>query len=151
MARSTGKFPALRGGTGKQRPVTGKFPALQRTLLVIDDEPDIARLINKIFERRGYRILVATDGEEGLARSFAELPDLVLLDINLPGLDGWEVCRRIKEDARTRGIPVLLMSAGHDNLREAERALQLGASEFIIKPFVREVLIHNVERLLAKR
>ena len=150
MAR-TGKFPTLRGGTGRQKPITGRFASIKRTLMVVDDEPDVARLINKIFEKRGYRILVAGDGEEALDRIFAELPDMVLLDINLPKLDGWEVCRRIKDDARTRGIPVLLMSAGHDNLREAERAMTIGASEFIIKPFVREVLIHNVERLLAGR
>jgi DNA-binding response OmpR family regulator len=119
--------------------------------MVVDDEPDIARLINKIFERRGYRILVASDGEEAIERTIAELPDLVLLDIHLPKLSGWEVCKRLKADPRTKGIPIVLMTAAGSTIDDATAGMAIGADEYLVKPFVREVLIHNVERLLGKR
>lgn len=150
MARSTGKQPVQRS-TGRQRAVTGKFPSLRRTLLVVDDEPEIARLIQRWFEKLGYRIIVAGDGAEALARVQEELPDLVLLDLHLPKVDGWEVCEKIKADPRTAGIPVVLMTAQQLTVGEAQAGLALGADEVLLKPFVREVLIHNVQRLLAGR
>ena len=150
MARSTGKFPAVKSPTGKHRTITGshKLVGGRRTILVIDDAPEIARLVGKILGK-SYRLLVAEDGEEGLARAIAELPDLILLDLNLPRLDGWEVCRRLKSDPKTRGIAIVIMTADESTSDDAERALKLGADEYLIKPFVREVLLHNIERLLG--
>src|SRR5437016_1002093 len=107
MSRSTGKFPAIRSGSGRQRAITGpqQTVRIRRAVLVVDDAPEVARLVTKLLGKT-YDVLVATDGEEGLARAAAELPDLVLLDINLPKLDGWEVCRRLKADPKLAGIPV---------------------------------------------
>ncbi len=152
MARSTGKFPVVRSNTGRHRAITGsqKIITAKRTILVVDDSAEIARLVSKILGK-SYRILIAEDGEEGLQRAVAELPDLVLLDLNLPKLDGWEVCRRLKGDAKTRGIPVVIMTADESTPDDADRALRLGAAEYLIKPFVREVLMHNIERILAGR
>src|SRR5438094_10459553 len=128
MARSTGKFPAVRSGsTGRQRSITGS-QRIRRAVLVVDDAPEITRLVNKLLGK-SYDVLIAGDGEEALARAAAELPDLVLLDINLPKLDGWEVCRRLKSDPKLRGIPVVFMTAGASTPEDAEQALALGAAE----------------------
>jgi CheY-like chemotaxis protein len=152
MARSTGKHPVLRSNTGRHRAITGTQRALtlKRTVLVIDDSPEIARLVAKILGK-SYTILVAGDGEEGLARVAVELPDLVLLDLNLPKLDGWQVCRLIKSDPKLKGIPVVIMSAQESTPEDAARAIKMGADEYLVKPFVREVLIHNIDRILANR
>src|SRR5262245_58707863 len=81
------------------------------TLLVIEDDPDIVELLRYNLEREGFRVLVATDGEKGLVEATRLQPELVLLDLMLPGLDGLEVCRRLRTLESTRGIPVLVLTA----------------------------------------
>jgi putative two-component system response regulator len=147
MARSTGKFPAVRSATGKHKAITGSHKIVRRTVLVVDDAPEIARLVAKILGK-SYRVVIASDGEEALTQVAADPPDLILLDLHMPKLDGWEVCRRLKGDAKTRDIAIVIMTAGDSTPEDAERALRLGADEYLMKPFVREVLLHNVERLL---
>jgi DNA-binding response OmpR family regulator len=120
------------------------------TLLVVDDEPEINKLVARIFEKRGYRVLAATDGAEALARVADERPDLIMLDLNLPKIDGWEVCRRLKSDPGTAKIPIIMLTAAHSNVDDAEIGLGLGADEYVAKPFVKAVLLHNVERLLGR-
>ena len=104
MGRPTGKHPVVRSTTGRHRAITGtqRAVSLKRTVLVIDDSPEIARLVGKILGK-SYQILVAGDGEEGLARVATELPDLVLLDLNLPKLSGWQVCRPPQGRPQARG------------------------------------------------
>jgi CheY-like chemotaxis protein len=121
-----------------------------RTLLVVDDAPDIVRLITKIFEGRGLRVLAGKDGQEGLDLVAAHRPDVVLLDLDLPRIDGFEVCRRLKADEATRSIPIVMMTAAHVSPAAARRGVDCGADEYVAKPFLREVLIHNVERLLER-
>jgi DNA-binding response OmpR family regulator len=121
------------------------------TLLVVEDEPEINTLVMRIFEKRGYRVLSAIDGQEALTRVEAETPDLIILDLNLPKLDGWEVCQRLKSDPSTRGIPIIMLTAAHANVDDAGIGLGLGADEYVAKPFVKAVLLHNVERLLGRR
>jgi DNA-binding response OmpR family regulator len=120
------------------------------TLLVVDDEPEINKLVARIFEKRGYRVNTATDGAEALASVAKDRPDLIMLDLNLPRIDGWEVCRRLKGDPATRAIPIIMLTAAHANVDDAEIGLGLGADEYVAKPFVRAVLLHNVERLLGR-
>jgi CheY-like chemotaxis protein len=144
MSRSTGKHAVV----GKR--TTGSHAAVKRRILVIDDQVEIARLIARILGK-SYDVSTAEDGESGLRRVSIDLPDLVLLDLNMPNMDGWEVCRRLKSDPRTREIPVVMMTAGESTPEDAARGLSLGASEYLVKPFVREVLIHNVQRILASR
>jgi DNA-binding response OmpR family regulator len=122
----------------------------QPTLLVVDDEPDIAKLVARIFEKRGYRVNVAGDGAEALASVAKDRPDLLILDLNLPKIDGWEVCRRLKGDPTTRAIPIIMLTAAHANVDDANIGLGLGADEYVAKPFVKAVLLHNVERLLGR-
>lgn len=124
--------------------------AEQPTLLVVDDEPEINNLVARIFEKRGYRVVAALDGAEALRRVGAEPPDLIMLDLNLPKIDGWEVCRRLKSDPATKQIPIIMMTAAHANIDDAQIGLGLGADEYVAKPFVRAVLLYNVERLLGR-
>ncbi len=120
------------------------------TLLVVDDEPEINKLVARLFEKRGYRVVAALDGAEALASVARERPDLIILDLNLPKIDGWEVCRQLKSDAATRAIPIIMLTAAHANVDDAQIGLGLGADEYVAKPFVRAVLLHNVERLLGR-
>lgn len=120
------------------------------TLLVVDDEPEINKLVARIFEKRGYRVNSALDGAEALASVKRERPDLLILDLNLPKVDGWEVCRQLKSDPATRSIPIIMLTAAHANVDDAQIGLGLGADEYVAKPFVRAVLLHNVERLLGR-
>jgi len=117
-------------------------------ILVVDDEPDIVRFVTKILESRGHTVVTAADGADALSRVAEDVPDVVVLDVNIPQLDGFEVCRRLKSDPATSHIPVVMMTAAYVRVEDAQHGTSLGADEYVIKPFLREVLIHNVERLL---
>ncbi len=117
-------------------------------VLVVDDEPEIVTLVAKLLEARGHRVTVGRDGQEALDLVAAERPDLVVIDLNLPKIDGFEVVRRLKSDDATRDLPVVMMTAAFPTHEDADRGLALGADEYVVKPFLREVLLHNVERLL---
>ena len=121
-----------------------------RTLLVVDDAPEIVRLVTKIFEARGLRVVAGKDGHEALELVASQRPDVILLDLDLPRIDGFEVCKRLKADASTKGIPIVMMTAAHASLEAARRGVDCGADEYVAKPFLREVLVHNVERLLDR-
>jgi CheY-like chemotaxis protein len=116
-------------------------------ILVVDDEPDIVRVVVKILASRGHQMTTASDGEEALETMKADPPDVVILDLNLPRLDGWEVCKRIKADPATQHVPVVMMTAAYVSVDDARAGAGAGADEYLVKPFLREVLIHNVERL----
>lgn len=120
-------------------------------ILVVDDEPDIVRVVVKIMGARGHELRTAADGFEALDKVREERPDLVILDLNLPRMDGFEVCRRLKSDAATRDIPIVMMTAAYVSVEDARKGEGIGADEYVVKPFLREVLIHNVERLLARK
>lgn len=120
-------------------------------ILVVDDEPDILRMVTKFLEARGHRITTATDGPAALEAVVRDRPEAIVLDLNLPQLDGFEVCRRLKSDAATQDIPIVMLTAAYPTATDAARGIGLGADEYVVKPFLREVLVHNVERLIALR
>lgn len=117
-------------------------------ILVVDDEADIVRVVVKLMTSRGHDVRTAADGNEALEQVVAERPDVIILDVNLPTMNGFEVCRRLKGDESTRGIPVVMMTAAYVSMDDARNGVESGADEYVVKPFLREVLIHNVERLL---
>jgi twitching motility two-component system response regulator PilH len=117
-------------------------------LLVVDDEADIVRFVVKTMEARGHQVATAIDGVVALDRVRIDRPDVIIIDLNLPRMDGFEVCRRLKTDPVTSDIPIVMMSASYVTIEDARRGSTSGADEYVIKPFLREVLVHNVERLL---
>lgn len=123
----------------------------RKKLLVVDDQPEIVNLIRRMFEARGFDIISGKDGQEALDLTRSERPDLLLLDLDLPRIDGFEVCRQLKADEATKKIPVVMMTAAHVTTEAAKRGVSTGADEYVAKPFLREVLVHNVERLLAEK
>jgi CheY-like chemotaxis protein len=118
-------------------------------ILVIDDEPDVVRLILKILSGRGHEVQVARDGASALARVKHEPPDVILLDSDLPKIDGAEVCRRLKADSTTAEIPIVLMTSAYIDIFDVDA--EGGPDAFVVRPFVREVLANVVERALFKR
>ena len=120
------------------------------TILVVDDEPDIVRVVTRIMESCDYDVITAHDGFEALTAAEKAKPDVIILDLNLPGMNGFEVCHRLRTSEATRAIPIVMMSAAYVSIDDARRGHTSGADEYVVKPFLREVLIHNVQRLLSR-
>ena len=111
-----------------------------KTILVVDDEEDVVEVLKLVLGKNGYEVLTATSGMDGLARAQSALPDLILLDIMMHRIDGWEVLKLLKLDERTGAIPVVILSARVEP-KDKIRGLQEGAIDYVTKPFaVREIL-----------
>lgn len=119
---------------------------MARILLVEDNEMNRDMLTRRL-ERRGYEIMIAVDGAEGVEIATREIPDLILMDMSLPVMDGWEATRRIKSDERTRAIPVLALTA-HALTEDREKAFAAGCDEFDTKPVELPRLLAKIETLL---
>lgn len=119
-------------------------------VLVVDDEPDVVELIEMLLQRRGYEVLTASNGMEGIMRADAERPDLILLDIMMDEMDGWETLKLLRLEANTRDIPVVMVSARMEP-RDKIRGLQEGAVDYVTKPFAVQELLDTVAEVLAAR
>lgn len=119
-------------------------------ILVIDDEEDILELVRFNLSREGYRITCATSGEKALNLSREGHPDLLVLDLMLPGIDGLEVARRLKQDSRTRTIPIIMLTAKGEE-SDVVTGLEIGAEDYITKPFSPRVLVARVRAVLRRR
>jgi len=119
-------------------------------ILVVDDEEDIAELVRYNLEKEGFQVVTASSGEEALEKVRELVPNLVVLDLMLPGIDGLEVCRSIKRDSRTQQISVLMLTAkGEDS--DIVTGLEVGADDYVPKPFSPKVLIARVKNALRKK
>jgi two-component system cell cycle response regulator DivK len=117
-------------------------------ILLVEDNEMNRDMLSRRLQRRGYEVLTAVDGERGLALTKSETPALVLMDMSLPGIDGWEATRQLKADPATRAIPVIALTA-HAMAGDREQALAAGCDDFDIKPIDLDRLLGKIEALLG--
>jgi two-component system, OmpR family, KDP operon response regulator KdpE len=115
-------------------------------ILVIDDEEPTLQLISLLLERKGYEVLKAMRAEEGLKKAYRNHPDLVLLDIMMPEMDGWEVCRRLRE---LSDVPIIFLTAKTD-VKDRVKGLEMGADDYVMKPFDNDELVARVRAHLRR-
>lgn len=118
-------------------------------ILLVEDNEMNRDMLSRRLERRGYGVLIATDGEEGVLLARKEKPDLILMDMSLPVLDGWEATRRIKAEGETRHIPVIALTA-HAMTTDEQRAREAGCDDFDTKPIELARLLSKIEKLLLR-
>jgi two-component system phosphate regulon response regulator PhoB len=118
-------------------------------ILIIDDEKDLIELVRYNLEKEGYHVTSACDGESGLAMAFQSMPDIILIDLMLPGIDGLEVCRRLRSESRTAQVPILMLTAKSG---ETDRilGLELGADDYVTKPFSPRELAARIKAILRR-
>ena len=121
----------------------------KRKILIIDDEVDVTETVSFMLRSRGYDVSTASDGGEGLTKTLLEHPDIVLLDIIMPTMDGFEVCQKLKRDKDTKKIPIIMLTALGDN-KAIAKARTVGADDYIVKPFSMSTLVSKIIRLLEK-
>jgi two-component system, cell cycle response regulator DivK len=120
-------------------------------LLYIEDNDDNVYMLTMRLELVGdFEVLVAENGETGCAKAIAELPDLILMDMDLPVVSGWEAAKRLKGDDRTRDIPIIALTS-HAMAGSRQKALEVGCDEFAAKPLDFDFLVNAIRRLLAKK
>jgi DNA-binding response OmpR family regulator len=120
-------------------------------ILVVDDEPDLVELIKHHLVREHYEVVTAHDGDRALAEARVRVPDLIVLDLMLPGIDGLEVCRRLRADARTKSISIVMLTAKGEE-SDAVIGLMQGADDYVRKPFgIKELLARIAARLRSVR
>jgi DNA-binding response OmpR family regulator len=120
-----------------------------KKILVVDDEDDILHFLDLVLREKGYDVATATGGQEALTKAQLERPDLVLLDIMMPQMDGWEVLKLLRVDEETASIPVAMLSA-RTEARDRVQGLQEGAVDYICKPFSLQELIGKIEAIFAQ-
>lgn len=119
-------------------------------ILVVEDNELNRDMLTRRLLRKGYETVIAVDGREGIQKAHSEKPDLILMDMSLPLLDGWEATRQIKASPETRTIPIIALTA-HAMAGDRERALQAGCDDYDTKPVEFSRLLEKIEALLAKR
>ena len=122
---------------------------MTKEILIVDDEPNVIMPIQFLMEQHGYRVMIAERGEDGLDLVYRYKPDLVLLDIMLPGIDGYEVCEIIRLDPNYRNIKIIFLTALGREV-EIAKGLTLGADAYITKPFSNAALVAKVKEVLDK-
>ena len=123
---------------------------MRQTILVVDDEPDIVEIIQYNLEKSGFDVIVAADGPAALEKARDETPDLIVLDLMLPGLEGTDVCRILKQDERTRYIPILMLTAKSEEI-DRIIGLELGADDYVVKPFSPREIALRIRNILRRR
>jgi CheY-like chemotaxis protein len=124
-------------------------PTNQKTILIIDDQPFFITMQQNMLQRQGYRVLSASNGTEGLAQAKKNKPDIILLDVEMPGVDGIEICRQMKDDPELKHIPVIILTATQDP-KLNERSFKAGAEITILKSVPGERLLNMLRLTIEK-
>jgi len=122
---------------------------MKASIVAIEDEPDLLEVLNYNLSREGYRVQTAANGEDGMRLITRHRPDLVLLDLMLPGVDGLEICRRVKFDPNTSSIPIIIVSAKGEE-QDVVLGLEMGADDYVCKPFSPRELLARVRAVLRR-
>jgi len=118
-------------------------------ILVVDDEPNIVLSLEFLMEQAGYKVTTAEDGEQALACVEIATPDLILLDISLPGISGFDVLEQLRAQAATERLPIIMLTA-HGREVEREKGMAMGADNYITKPFSTQALVEKVRQLIGE-
>ena len=121
----------------------------KENILIVDDEEDVLELVRYNLEKEGYIVQTAACGEDALKKASARLPDLIVLDLMLPGIDGLTICRKLKTEGKTQNIPVIMLTAKSEE-SDVVTGLEIGADDYITKPFSPKVLIARIRRVLHR-
>jgi two-component system alkaline phosphatase synthesis response regulator PhoP len=123
---------------------------ISKRILIVEDDPSVLRATSYILEKEGYQVLTAQNGLEGLKKAREDNPDLLILDVMLPGIDGFEICHSLRSEPETAGLPIIMFSAKG---QESDKAtgLKVGADEYLTKPVDREVLLNKVAAWLSAK
>ena len=130
---------------------------MAKKILAVDDDPDIRDALTMILESQGYKVITAQDGIEALANLKAEKPDLMVLDLLMPKMDGWAVCKELQDPrwAKYRNIPILILTSVREEASrrryELETGLELDVDDYVEKPFSPDILLERVGRLISKK
>ena len=121
-----------------------------KKIVVVDDDPDIGPAIREVLEGRDVHVEVPGDARAALPVILREAPDLVILDVNMPGMSGWEMCAILRRQSSTRGLPILFLTGRHE-VKDRITAMQFGGSDYLAKPFSVDALREKVKSLLYPR
>jgi two-component system, OmpR family, alkaline phosphatase synthesis response regulator PhoP len=123
---------------------------MEKKILVIEDDPATSRLVDYSLRREGYQVITAFNGLEGIRKARNEAPDLVILDVMLPGMDGFEICHRLREEPATANMPILMFSA---KAQDADKStgLKVGADDYLCKPAAPADIVKKVSKMLAQK
>ena len=126
----------------------GMFKENKKKILVVEDEPDIAESLEIRLDMAGYSVSIATNGQEAVLKARSGAPDLVLLDLMIPKMDGYEVCRVLRSSESTKKTPILILTA-LQMVGDVDKAFEVGANDYLSKPFTNERLLAKVTKLLS--
>jgi two-component system alkaline phosphatase synthesis response regulator PhoP len=123
---------------------------MAKKILVIEDDPAISRLVDYSLRHEGYEVISATNGLVGIRKAHNEAPDLIILDVMLPGMDGFEICHQLRTEKDTAQLPILMFSAKAQEI-DKNTGLKVGADDYLPKPAAPAEIVKRVEKLLAKK
>lgn len=122
---------------------------MAKSILLVDDEPNIVLSLEFLMKRAGYAVRTATDGDAALEAITEDRPDLILLDVNMPKRDGFEICQLIRSNPGWKDIPIIMLTAKGRDV-EREKGLAMGADDYVTKPFATQEVVKKVEAILGK-
>ncbi|MCU7827964.1 MAG: response regulator [Candidatus Thiodiazotropha sp. (ex Myrtea sp. 'scaly one' KF741663)] len=136
-----------KGASGTEEPIVHEGSRQTGTILVVDDSPTEVHIFKKILEKQGYSIVVAKDGREGVDLAKETHPDLILMDVVMPVLNGFQATRQLKSNEETAGIPVIMVTT-KDQKTDINWGMRQGANEYLVKPVAPAELLHKIKALL---
>ncbi|MEJ2454754.1 MAG: response regulator [Candidatus Thiodiazotropha sp.] len=136
-----------KGDNGKEEIATADEGGQKGTILVVDDSPTEIHIFKKILEKQGYSMIVAKDGQEGIEMALQALPDLIIMDVVMPVLNGFQATRQLKNNAKTADIPVIMVTT-KDQQTDINWGMRQGANEYLVKPVAPAELLHKIKALL---